>query len=101
VTDVVIPLTIRDLTPEDLPPCAWWVSAQDIAQLGETLQRVRRGEAPASAKTGVLEKLAASLQQTTPSVTTTAPVLLANAADLHSWVPVSAFNATMPVAVVA
>jgi hypothetical protein len=40
----MIPLTIRDLTPEDLPLCAWWVSARDIAQLGKTLERTGRGE---------------------------------------------------------
>jgi ribosomal protein S18 acetylase RimI-like enzyme len=44
VPDVVLPLTIRDLTHEDLPSCAWWVSARDIAQLGKTLERARRGE---------------------------------------------------------
>jgi ribosomal protein S18 acetylase RimI-like enzyme len=46
VTEVVIPLaiTIRDLTLEDLPSCAWWVSAWDRAQLGRTLERAQRGE---------------------------------------------------------
>jgi ribosomal protein S18 acetylase RimI-like enzyme len=44
VTEVVIPLLIRDLTPEDLPSCGWWVSAWDRAQLGNTLKRSRRGE---------------------------------------------------------
>jgi ribosomal protein S18 acetylase RimI-like enzyme len=44
VADVVIPLTTRDLTPEDLPSCAWWVSARDIARLGKTLERAGRGE---------------------------------------------------------
>jgi ribosomal protein S18 acetylase RimI-like enzyme len=44
VTEVVIPLVIRDLTPEDLPSCAWWVSARDRAQLGKTLERAQRGE---------------------------------------------------------
>ena len=46
MTEVVIPvaITIRDLTPEDLPSCAWWVSAWDRAQLGRTLERARRGE---------------------------------------------------------
>jgi len=44
VTEVVIPLMIRDLAPEDLPSCAWWVSAWDRAQLGKTLERAQRGE---------------------------------------------------------
>ena len=33
MAEVVIPLLIRDLTPEDLPSCAWWVSARDRARL--------------------------------------------------------------------
>jgi hypothetical protein len=44
VTEAVIPLTIRDLTPEDLPLCAWWVPAWDRAHLGKTLQRAQSGE---------------------------------------------------------
>ena len=42
--EAVVPLTVRDLTTEDLPACAWWVSARDLAQLGKTLERARRGE---------------------------------------------------------
>jgi ribosomal protein S18 acetylase RimI-like enzyme len=41
---VVLPLTIRDLTRQDLPSCAWFGSARDLAQLGKTLERARRGE---------------------------------------------------------
>jgi ribosomal protein S18 acetylase RimI-like enzyme len=44
MTEVVLPLTIRDLTRQDLPSCAWWVSAWDLAQLGKTLERAERGE---------------------------------------------------------
>jgi hypothetical protein len=44
VTEIVVPLTIRDLTPGDLPSCAWWVPAWDHAQLGKTLERAQRGE---------------------------------------------------------
>lgn len=44
MTEVVLPLTIRDLTREDLPSCAWFGSARDLAQLGETLERAQRGE---------------------------------------------------------
>jgi ribosomal protein S18 acetylase RimI-like enzyme len=42
--EVVLPLTIRDLTRQDLPSCAWFGSAWDLAQLGKTLERARRGE---------------------------------------------------------
>ena len=42
--EVAVLLTIRDLTAEDLPSCAWWVSAWDRAQLGTTLERAQRGE---------------------------------------------------------
>lgn len=44
MTEVVIPLLIRDLTPKDLPSCAWWISDWDRAQLGNTLERSQRGE---------------------------------------------------------
>ena len=39
-----MPLTTRDLTREDLPSCAWFGSARDLAQLCMTLERARRGE---------------------------------------------------------
>ena len=42
--EVVVPLTVRDLTTEDLPACAWSGSARDITQLGKTLERARRRE---------------------------------------------------------
>jgi ribosomal protein S18 acetylase RimI-like enzyme len=44
VSEVLIPLTIRDLTQEDLPACAWFGSPRDLARLGQVLERVRRGE---------------------------------------------------------
>jgi ribosomal protein S18 acetylase RimI-like enzyme len=44
VTEIVIPMAVRDLTPEDLPLCAWWVSAWDRDQLAKTLERAQRGE---------------------------------------------------------
>jgi ribosomal protein S18 acetylase RimI-like enzyme len=44
VTEVVIPVTIRDLTPEDLPSCAWSGSALHLASVAEELRRARRGE---------------------------------------------------------
>jgi ribosomal protein S18 acetylase RimI-like enzyme len=44
VTEVVIPLVIRDLTPEDLPSCAWSGSRSHLASIAEALERARRGE---------------------------------------------------------
>jgi len=43
--DVVVPLTIRDLTAEDLPSCAWLGPATYLASVGRALERARRGEA--------------------------------------------------------
>ncbi len=44
MVEIVVPLTVRDLTREDLPSCAWSGSARNLAQLGKTLERARRGE---------------------------------------------------------
>lgn len=44
VAEVVVPLTIRDLTRGDLPSCTWAGSARHLAQLGKTLERARRDE---------------------------------------------------------
>ncbi len=44
MTEVVLPVTIRDLTRQDLPSCAWGVSAWDLARLGRALERAERGE---------------------------------------------------------
>ena len=44
LTQVVIPLTIRDLTPEDLPSCAWSGAATHLASIARALERARRGE---------------------------------------------------------
>jgi ribosomal protein S18 acetylase RimI-like enzyme len=44
VTEVVIPLMIRDLTPEDVPSCAWSGSATHLASIARALERARRGE---------------------------------------------------------
>ncbi|HUY50721.1 MAG TPA: GNAT family N-acetyltransferase [Streptosporangiaceae bacterium] len=41
---VVVPLTIRDLVPEDLPACAWSGSATHLASITRALGRARRGE---------------------------------------------------------
>jgi ribosomal protein S18 acetylase RimI-like enzyme len=44
MAQVVIPLTIRDLTPEDLPSCAWSGSAAHLASIARALERAWRGE---------------------------------------------------------
>jgi ribosomal protein S18 acetylase RimI-like enzyme len=44
MTDIVIPLTIRDLTPEDLPSCGWSGSALHLTSVARELERARRGE---------------------------------------------------------
>lgn len=44
MSQVVIPLTIRDLAPEDLPSCVWAGSAIDMASIGRALERAARGE---------------------------------------------------------
>lgn len=44
MTEVVIPLTIRDLTPEDLPSCAWSGSATHLASVAKALERAGSGE---------------------------------------------------------
>ncbi|HTT92958.1 MAG TPA: GNAT family N-acetyltransferase [Acidimicrobiales bacterium] len=42
--EVILPLTIRDLTREDMPSCAWSGSATHLASVARALERVRRGE---------------------------------------------------------
>ena len=44
VTEVVIPIVIRDLTDEDLPSCAWSGSRTHLASIAKSLERARRGE---------------------------------------------------------
>ena len=41
---VVVPLTVRDLTAEDLPWCAWAGSPVHREAIAAALQRARRGE---------------------------------------------------------
>jgi ribosomal protein S18 acetylase RimI-like enzyme len=43
--EVVVPLTIRDLTAEDLPSCPWLAPAPYHASVASALERARRGEA--------------------------------------------------------
>src|SRR6516162_10461099 len=42
--EVVVPLTIRDLTTEDLPACAWSGSPTHLASVAGALERARLGE---------------------------------------------------------
>ncbi len=42
--DLTIPLTVRDLTPYDLPDCAWAGSATHLAYVARALERVATGE---------------------------------------------------------
>jgi ribosomal protein S18 acetylase RimI-like enzyme len=44
VTEVLIPLTVRDLTVADLPSCAWSGSATHLTSIAKALERARRGE---------------------------------------------------------
>jgi ribosomal protein S18 acetylase RimI-like enzyme len=43
--EVVVPLTIRDLTAKDLPLCPWLASPPYLASVAKGLQLARRGEA--------------------------------------------------------
>jgi ribosomal protein S18 acetylase RimI-like enzyme len=42
--EVVVPLTVRDLTAEDLPACAWLGSPTYRASVASALERTRLGE---------------------------------------------------------
>jgi ribosomal protein S18 acetylase RimI-like enzyme len=43
--EVVVPLTVRDLTPADLPACGWsGGTATHLASIARELERARRGE---------------------------------------------------------
>jgi ribosomal protein S18 acetylase RimI-like enzyme len=44
VADIVVPLTIRDLTRADLPACAWSGSATHLVSVAAALDRAERGE---------------------------------------------------------
>ena len=44
MAQVVLPLTIRDLTHQDLPSCAWSGSATHLASVARALDRAGRGE---------------------------------------------------------
>jgi hypothetical protein len=42
--EIVVPLVIRDLTPEDLPSCAWSGTATHLASIAQALDRAMLGE---------------------------------------------------------
>jgi len=44
VAEVVLPLTIRDLTRDDLPACRWAGSATHLAAIAAALERTESGE---------------------------------------------------------
>ena len=44
VPEIVMQLTIRDLTPEDLPSCGWSGSGTHLASISQALERARLGE---------------------------------------------------------
>ncbi|RZT28405.1 ribosomal protein S18 acetylase RimI-like enzyme [Kribbella sp. VKM Ac-2569] len=44
MAEVVVPLTVRDLTDADLPACGWYGTATDLAYVAEAIRRARRGE---------------------------------------------------------
>ena len=44
LADVTVPLTIRDLTRDDLPSCGWTGSAAHLAVIARALDRAGRGE---------------------------------------------------------
>jgi hypothetical protein len=40
MAEVVVPLTVRDLTEADLPACVWYGTATDLAYVAEAIERV-------------------------------------------------------------
>ncbi|GAA1131524.1 GNAT family N-acetyltransferase [Kribbella jejuensis] len=44
MAEVVVPLTVRDLTEDDLPACSWYGNATALAAVAEAIRRRRRGE---------------------------------------------------------
>jgi ribosomal protein S18 acetylase RimI-like enzyme len=44
MAEVMVPLTVRDLTREDLPACAWSGSATHLASIARALERAQHGE---------------------------------------------------------
>ena len=44
MAEIVVPLTVRDLTEDDLPGLSWYGNATDVAAVADAIQRARRGE---------------------------------------------------------
>jgi ribosomal protein S18 acetylase RimI-like enzyme len=44
MAEVVVPLTVRDLTEEDLPACGWYGPPTALAAVAAAIERRRRGE---------------------------------------------------------
>lgn len=44
MADITVSLTVRDLTHEDLPSCAWSGSATHLVSMAKALDRAARGE---------------------------------------------------------
>jgi ribosomal protein S18 acetylase RimI-like enzyme len=44
MTEVVVPLTVRDLTADDLPSCDWSGGPTHLASIARALRRAERGE---------------------------------------------------------
>jgi len=44
MVDLVVPVSVRDLTNEDLPACAWSGTATHLAHVARELDRAQRGE---------------------------------------------------------
>jgi hypothetical protein len=44
MAEVVLRLAVRDLTPQDIPACAWSGSAPHLVQVARALERAERGE---------------------------------------------------------
>ena len=44
MAEVVVALTVRDLTEADLPACSWYGNATALASVAEAIRRARRGE---------------------------------------------------------
>jgi ribosomal protein S18 acetylase RimI-like enzyme len=44
MVDILVPVSVRDLTVKDLPACAWSGTATHLAHVATELDRARRGE---------------------------------------------------------
>jgi ribosomal protein S18 acetylase RimI-like enzyme len=44
IVGLMVPVSVRDLTHEDLPASGWWGTATHLAQVAKELGRAKRGE---------------------------------------------------------